>query len=162
MPEKKRSLLVPGIRRGTDKMERTWLCENTMNLYKDVGDIFCENNTAADLNHPEFLGKYGNRPDKKWQSWLGKLHWSGEEVAVYVLGKQQKAADTQKRCFGGKFLCPGQKMAKLFKGKQLWAGQKACQKAGKDGEDFLEENESMPEKKRSLLVAGKRHGSDKM
>ncbi|KRZ64351.1 hypothetical protein T10_7653, partial [Trichinella papuae] len=66
--EKKRTLLVRGKRHSRDKMERTWLCENTVKLYKDGGDFFWENDSGPDLNGTEFLGKYGNGPDKKWLS----------------------------------------------------------------------------------------------
>ncbi|KRY97340.1 hypothetical protein T11_1008 [Trichinella zimbabwensis] len=37
---KNRALLVREKRYGTDKMERSWLCENTANLYKVGGEFF--------------------------------------------------------------------------------------------------------------------------
>ncbi|KRY97560.1 hypothetical protein T11_17606, partial [Trichinella zimbabwensis] len=94
---------------------------------------------------------------KRSQLLRGKRHWSGEEGAEYVVEKQQKAGERGRRFFGGKFLCPGQKPAELFKRKQLWDGQKMCPALG--WKMAPQENESIKEKKRSQLLRGKRHWS---
>ncbi|KRY96651.1 hypothetical protein T11_1131, partial [Trichinella zimbabwensis] len=80
--------LVREKRYGTDKKERTWLCENTANLYKVGGDFFWEDDSYQNKRRSQWLRK--------------KRHWSGEEGAEYVVGKQQKAGESGRRFFGGK------------------------------------------------------------
>ncbi|KRZ01710.1 hypothetical protein T11_17341 [Trichinella zimbabwensis] len=139
MPEKKRSLLVRGKRHGGDKMNRTWFCKNTVMLNKDGGEFFlgkrlrtgCISSRVLEKVQHQAAQKLAEENDselnkKREQLLKRERHRASEKKAVFAVGKQQKAAKTGRRFFGGKFLCPGQKTAELFKGKQLWARQKAC------------------------------------
>ncbi|KRZ01724.1 hypothetical protein T11_10271 [Trichinella zimbabwensis] len=88
---------------------------------------FWENESGPDLNGAEFLGKYGSGPDKKWRSKL----WENST-------KQGKRLVTEKEVNG----------TGLEKKRRGMLAEHR-RKREKDEEDFLKENESMPEKKRA-------------
>ncbi|KRY95801.1 hypothetical protein T11_4584 [Trichinella zimbabwensis] len=44
-----------------DKMERTWLCEKTPNLYKDGGECFLGKRLRYPFKSFRVLGKYDSR-----------------------------------------------------------------------------------------------------
>ncbi|KRY96148.1 hypothetical protein T11_10895 [Trichinella zimbabwensis] len=51
----------------------------------------------------DFLEENESMKEKKRSRLLrGKRHWSEEEAAEYVVGKQQKAGERGRRFFGGK------------------------------------------------------------
>ncbi|KRZ66012.1 hypothetical protein T10_10311 [Trichinella papuae] len=59
-----------------------------------------KNDSAADLNRPEFLGKYGNRPDKKWQSWLWENSTNQEKDETGPQNGVQKGYQSHKYDLG--------------------------------------------------------------
>ncbi|KRZ66014.1 hypothetical protein T10_12425 [Trichinella papuae] len=96
---RKRGLDCLITRQSCKEMEESFLTENDSELVK---------------NHAQFLGKYGSRTDKKWQSWL----W--ENSTKQVKGLEENGRNL------------------------LWENSR---KRKVNGEDFLVENEWIPEKK---------------
>ncbi|KRZ66695.1 hypothetical protein T10_688 [Trichinella papuae] len=79
MPRKKRSFLVQGKQHVTDKMERTWLCENKVKVYKDGGDFFLGKRLSTGFKSSRDVEEEnGTGLEKKWRSML----WENSTMLV--------------------------------------------------------------------------------